>query len=123
MEGVYVYSIDNPAQPVQLSEFQHGTSCDPVIADQDYAYVTLHAGTSCGGSANELDVLSAQDITQASLVKTYPMTSPSGLSKDGSMLFVCDGASVKAFNAADPTNLQLLTELNVSNAYDVISAR
>jgi hypothetical protein len=70
----------------------------------------------------ELDVLNAQNISQASLLKTYPMTSPSGLSKDGSLLFVCDGPAVKAFNASDPANLQLLTELNVSNAYDVIAA-
>lgn len=121
-EGVYVYSIDNAAQPVQLSEFTHGTACDPVIADQDYAFVTLHSGTTCGGAANELDVLRAQDITQASLLKTYPMTSPSGLCKDGSMLFVCDGPVVKAFNASEPANLQLLTELNVTNAYDLIAA-
>ena len=121
-EGVYVYSIDNAAQPVQLSEWTHGTACDPVIADQGYAYVTLHKGTSCGGNASELDVLNAQDITQASLLKTYPMNSPSGLAKDGSLLFVCDSPTVKVFNATDPGNLEQLTELNVSNAYDVIAA-
>jgi len=121
-EGVFIYSIANPGQPVQPSEFKHGTACDPVIADQDYAYVTLHEGTNCGGTANELDVLSAQDITQATLLKTYPMTSPSGLGKDGSLLFVCDGPGVRVFNAADPTNLQQLTELNVSNPSDVIAA-
>jgi hypothetical protein len=121
-EGVFIYSIANPGQPVQLSEFKHGTACDPVIADQSYAYVTLHAGTNCGGSANELDVLNAQDLTQATLVSTYPMTSPTGLCKDGSLLFVCDGPAVKVFNASDPANLQLLTELNVSNSYDVIAA-
>jgi hypothetical protein len=121
-EGVYIYSIDNAPAPVQLSEFTHGTACDPVIADQKYAYVTLHSGTSCGGAANELDVLDAQDLTHASLLKTYPMTSPSGLSLDGSMLFVCDGPVVKAFDASDPTNIQLLAELNVTNAYDMIAA-
>jgi hypothetical protein len=121
-EGVYVYSIDNAAQPVQLAEWTHGTACDPVIADQGYAYVTLHKGTECGGDASELDVLNAQDITQASLLKTYPMNSPSGLSKDGSMLFVCDSPTVKVFNAADPASLVLLTELDVSKAYDVIAA-
>lgn len=121
-EGVFIYSIANPAQPVQLSEFKHGTACDPVIADQNYAYVTLHAGSGCGGSANELDVLNAQDIANASLLQTYPMISPSGLCLDGSLLFVCDGPGVKVFNAADPTNLQLLTELNVSNSSDVIAA-
>lgn len=121
-QGVYVYSIDDAAQPVKVSEFRHATACDPVIADQDYAYVTLHTGTSCGGSLNELDVLSAQNISQASLLKTYPMTGPSGLGKDGSLLFVCDGPAVKVFNASDAANLQLLTSLPVSGAYDVIAS-
>jgi hypothetical protein len=121
-EGVYIYSIANAVQPVEVSEFTHGTACDPVIADQDYAYVTLHSGTGCGGSANEMDVLTAKNISQAILAKTYPMTSPSGLCKDGSLLFVCDGPVVKAFDASDPMNLQLLTELKVSNAADVIAA-
>jgi len=121
-EGVYIYSIDNAAQPVQLSEFTHGTACDPVIADENFAYVTLHSGSYCGGAANELDVLDATDLTNVRLIKTYPMTGPSGLSKDGSVLFVCDGPVVKAFDASDPYNLQLLTELNVPNAYDMIAA-
>jgi len=121
-EGVFIYSIATPGQPVQVSEFEHGTACDPVIANQNFAYVTLHAGTGCGGSANELDVLSAQDLSQATLLKTYPMTSPSGLCLDGSLLFVCDGPGVKVFNAAAPANLQLLSELNVSNSSDVIAA-
>jgi predicted alternative tryptophan synthase beta-subunit len=50
------------------------------------------------------------------------MTSPSGLCLDGSLLFVCDGPGVKVFNAAAPANLQLLSELNVSNSSDVIAA-
>lgn len=122
MEGVFVYSIAKPGQPVKMGEFEHGTACDPVIADNSYAYVTLHAGTSCGGASNELDILSAQDLANTSLLKSYPMTGPSGLGKDGSTLFVCDGQAVKVFSAADPLNLQLLTELNVPNAYDVIAA-
>jgi hypothetical protein len=122
MEGVYIYSLANPAKPVQIGEFKHGTACDPVIADSSYAYVTLHSGSYCGGASNELDIVSAQDLTNTSLLKSYPMTGPSGLSKDGSILFVCDGQAIKVFNAADPLNLQQLTELKVSNAYDVIAA-
>ena len=122
-EGVFAYSIDNTShQPVVIGSFKHGTSCDPVIADQTYAYVTLKSGTNCGGSANELDVLNAQDITQATLVKSYPMTGPSGLGKDGSLLFVCDGSVVKVFDATDPGNLKLTGQLSVNNAYDVIAS-
>lgn len=120
-EGVYVYSLANAAVPVYSGQFQHGRACDPVIADQDYAYVTLHSGTSCGGSANELDVLDAKVVTQASLVKTYPMNGPTGLGKDGSLLFVCDNPVVKLFDASDPANLKMLSTLPVNHAFDLIA--
>ncbi|HLI92548.1 MAG TPA: hypothetical protein VKU83_03020 [Puia sp.] len=121
-EGVFVYSISNPAQPTQVSEFTHGTACDPVIADPKFAYVTLRSGTDCGGAANELDVLDAQDIMNTALLKSYPMTSPSGLCEDGSLLFVCDGTVVKVFDNSDPQNLQLLSSLPVTRPNDVIAA-
>lgn len=121
-EGVYVWSIANPAQPAQLGEFTHGTACDPVIANPSYAFVTLRSGTSCGGAANELDILNASDLSNTTLLKTYPMTSPSGLCLDGSLLFVCDGSVVKVFDASNPDNLQLLASVSVNNPNDVIAA-
>ena len=94
----------------------------PVIANSSYAFVTLRSGTSCGGAANELDILGATDLSNASLLKTYPMTSPSGLCLDGSLLFVCDASVVKVFDASDPDNLQLLSQVGVNNPNDVIAA-
>jgi hypothetical protein len=121
-EGVYVYSISSPAAPAQLGEFTHGTACDPVIANSSYAFVTLHTGTYCGGAANELDILNAADISNATLIKSYPMNSPTGLCLDGSLLFVCDETVVKVFDASNPDNLQLLSEVSVNNPSDVIAA-
>jgi hypothetical protein len=121
-EGVYVWSISNPGQPAQVSEFTHGTACDPVIANSSYAFVTLRSGTNCGGAANELDVLNAPDLSSASLLRAYPMTSPTGLCLDGSLLFVCDASVVKVFDASDPDNLQLLSEVSVNSPNDVIAA-
>ena len=120
-EGVFVYSISNPGQPTQVGEFKHGTACDPVIANLQYAYVTLHTGTYCGAAANELDVLGAQDLLNVNLIKSYPMNSPTGLCLDGSLLFVCDANVVKVFDASDPTNLQQLSAVSVNNPNDVIS--
>ena len=33
MRGMYIYDITNPAVPTFVSEFQHGTACDPVVVD------------------------------------------------------------------------------------------
>jgi len=120
-EGVFVWSIGNPAAPVEVGEFKHGTACDPVIANTSYAFVTLHAGTECGGAANELDILHATDLSDVTLLKTYPMTSPTGLCLDGSLLFVCDASVVKIFDASNPDNLQLLSAVSVNLPNDVIA--
>ena len=93
-EGVFIYDISNPTQPAKQGVFTHGNACDPVIADENYAYVTLHAGTSCGGASNELDVVNVQDLQNPVLVKTYPMTKPEGLSKDAVATSLVTGSAV-----------------------------
>ena len=120
--GVFMYDVSNPEQPVSIGNFEHGTACDPVIADENYAYVTLHSGSTCGGDKNELDVVDVQDISNSKLVKTYNLTQPTGLSKDGDLLFVCDDSEVKVYNAANPAGLVLLQQITSNKPYDVIAA-
>ena len=50
-----------------------------MITDGTYAYITLHAGSYCGGASNELDVVNVHDLPQTSLVKVYPMTRPEAI--------------------------------------------
>ena len=121
-EGVYIYDLSDPQHPVSAGTFTHGRACDPVITDGDYAYVTLHEGTSCGGASNELDVVNVKDLSNPLLVKSLPMIKPMGLAKDGNLLFVCDGPGVKVFNTSNPSALQLLTTLNTGTTYDVIAS-
>ena len=33
------------------------TSCDPVVVQGDYAFVTLRGGTECQGFSNQLDII------------------------------------------------------------------
>lgn len=40
--GMFIYSVQNPEEPQYLSEVQHFTACDPVIANATHAFVTLH---------------------------------------------------------------------------------
>jgi hypothetical protein len=121
-QGVYIYDVSNPQLPTPAGTFTHGTACDPVIADGDYAYVTLHAGTFCGGSANELDVVNVADMTNSTLAGTYNLLKPTGLSKDDNLLFVCDSINVKLFDAKDPSDLKQVQTINCKSPYDAIAS-
>lgn len=120
--GMFMYDVSNPKQPVSLGEFTHGRACDPVITDGNYAYVTLHAGDGCGGNVNALHVIDVKDLLHTALVKTYELTKPTGLCKDGNLLFICDNTAVKVYNAANPGKLQLLQQIPSKEPYDIIAA-
>jgi len=51
-------------------------------------------------------VVDVQDLTTPSLLKAYPMTRPQGLTKDNTLLFVCDDG-IKMYDASDPANIVL----------------
>ncbi len=120
--GMFIYSVQNPAVPVKLGEFNHVRSCDPVIADDNFAYVTLHSGTRCQGFTNQLDVLNISNIQSPQLLKSYPLTSPRGLSKDGILLFICDGDDgLKIFNAGNPYSITPVKQFILPEANDVIA--
>lgn len=120
--GMFIFSINNPDNPLQAGQFSHVVSCDPVIADDEHAFVTLRGGTMCRGIANQLDVLKLNNLSNPTLVKTYGMTNPHGLSKDDHLLFVCDGTDgLKVFNASNVNSLKLVTHIKGIDTYDVIA--
>ena len=123
--GMYMYDVQsNPSTPSLLGTFAHVRTCDPVIADGNYAYVTLRSGTACEGFNNELDVLDITDMNNPSLLKVYQLTNPQGLSKDSNNLFICDGPDgLKIYNASDVNNLQLIKQLKDAEMFDVIAER
>lgn len=121
--GMFIYDVNSsPANPSKVGEFTHARSCDPVIADDNFAYVTLHSGTPCLGYNNELDIVKLNNLSNAELVKVYNLAEPQGLSKDGNLLFICDGTDgLKVFNATDVMNLQLIKQFPGLETYDVIA--
>ena len=119
--GVYIYDLSDPNNPVAQGMYAHGRACDPVITDGDYAYVTLHTGSACGGASNELDVLNVKDLHHPLPVKIYQMTRPMGLSKDGDLLFVCDKEGVRVFDAHDPAALVQRAILGAADAYEAVA--
>jgi hypothetical protein len=56
------------------------------------------------------------------LIKKYNLNNPFGLSKDGDLLFICDGKDgLKIFNAKDVNNITLLKQITLPETYDVIA--
>ena len=90
--AMYIYSLNNPAQPQLLSTYQHFTGCDPVVVNGNYAYVTLREGLSCANPVN-INVLEVVDVTSYSdpfQVNTVFMNNPRGLGIGGNnKLYVC----------------------------------
>jgi hypothetical protein len=120
--GMFIYSIANPSVPERQGSFSHARACDPVIADDDYAFVTLRNGNICSGSANQLDIVNVQNVFSPSLVKTYPLTNPHGLAKDGNYLFICDGRDgLKVYDASSVTNIKILKHIPGMVTFDVIA--
>jgi hypothetical protein len=122
--GMHIYDNADPANPVRMSTFAHVRSCDPVVADDKYAYVTLRNGNTCGGFANQLDVIDITNLSSPRLVKSYQMSNPHGLGLDydTNTLFVCDGTSgLKVYDANYPLTLDKnILSRKTGHTYDVI---
>jgi hypothetical protein len=120
--GMYIYNLANPFQPQYKSFYRHFVSCDPVVVQGKYAYVTLRSGTACGNNAtNVLDVVDVTDLANPKVLKSYPMFNPHGLGVDGNLLFVCEGeGGLKVFDNTNPLDLKLIQEIKDVRTYDVI---
>ncbi len=121
--GMFIYSLQNPANPEFISEFRHATACDPVVVEGDYAYVTLRGGNLCGAIESQLEVINISNIESPQMLKSYPMKEPYGLGIDDEVLFVCDGyEGLKIYNAADPMTLAAnqIAHYPTVDAFDVI---
>lgn len=122
--GMFIYDIKSPENPVRLSKFEHARACDPVYVKDDVAFVTLRNGTACQGFINQLDVIDVKNLNKPSLIKSYPMQHPHGLSVEGNTMYLCEGKfGLKAFDVSD---LQQIDNNRIAAftdffAYDVIA--
>lgn len=123
--GVYIYDISNPQSPQRVSRYRHVTSCDPVVAQGNYAYATLRTSSRCGGGRNVLDVIDISNISNPVRYRTYAMQEPYGLAIDGQLLFVCDkGLDVyDAEKLRDGSGSALIKKYGNISGYDVIANR
>ena len=117
--GMQIYDISTPAVPLKLSTYQHIYSCDPVVADDNYAFVTLNTNNDwCGRTVNRLDIIDISNLSNPHRVAEYAMQGPQGLGVEGNLLFVCDNG-LKVYDITDKSDLRLLQYFDIK-ATDVI---
>lgn len=125
--GMLAYDISSPSSPVYLSSYSHMTSCDPVVANDEYAFITLRSsGNNCNwGNTDQLDILDITDIMNPEQIVTFNMSNPHGLDIDSEnkILFVCDGFDgLKVYDFSDINNVASngLDHITGIETYDVI---
>lgn len=119
--GMYIYSIDTPSAPSKLSEARHARSCDPVVANDTIAYVTLKGNSSCGPAESGLYVHNIKNIFTPILIKKVLINSPQGLGLQGSALYICcNNDGLKIFDVSQPENPIEVRTLTGAYFIDVI---
>ncbi len=119
--GMTIYSVTNPLKPERQSTVWHVFGCDPVVVENDIAYVTIHSGNACGQTNDDLIIYDVSNVKSPRHIVTYAMKNPKGLGIDNNTLFLCDDG-LKIFNASDPQTLMAnrLAHYSGMNGFDVI---
>jgi len=120
-DAMYVYSLEDPSNPSQLGTASHVRACDPVVADNDIAYVTVRSGSSCGGTINALMVYDVKNIFNPVQLQQINLNNPWGLGMIGNRLYVCDGnAGLYIYDIGDKQQPKFITKTTGETFYDVI---
>ncbi len=131
----YIFDINTETGiPTPVTEQEHNIgfiesdlAClwiDPIIADGNYAYVTLRASVSniCRTELiNQLRVFDITDLENPILINTTEMEDPKGLGKDENTLFVCDGFNgLKIYDVSTPSSPVEMYHFDGFDSYDLI---
>lgn len=122
--GMFIFDNSNQSNPTLLSTFRHARACDPVVVSGNTAYVTLRNGSFCESFTNQLDVIDITDLLNPTLIKTFAMENPHGLSIRNNFLYICEGDyGLKIFDASDSDKISdnLVSNLKNIKATDIIT--
>lgn len=122
-DGMYIYNNSTPNNPSLITKYTHFQSCDPVVVQGTYAYVTLRNGVICrnGAGSSSLDVVDVSNPASPKLVNSQNMQTPYGLGVAGNRLFVCEGDNgLKVFDVTNPELPVIKQQFTDIASYDVI---
>ena len=120
-DGMFIYSTFADAAPQLLGTARHTRSCDPVVANDKNAFVTLRGGQPCGPAEDGLYIYNIENLLSPQLIKMSALPTPHGLGLQDSILYVCqknNGLSV--FNIDNPANPVLRKTIGNKIFEDVI---
>lgn len=128
--GMYSFSISNPENPTMLSLFEHATACDPVVANDTIAFVTLRYTEICNRwtNINQIQAINITNLSSPYMMADYITNSaPYGLEMDmdNDHLFVCHGVNgVSVYKVSSLLNYggstALINIIPSITAYDVV---
>jgi len=120
-DGMYIYSITNPASPSLLGEARHTRSCDPVVANDSIAFVTLRGNQPCGPAEDGLYIYNIKNITSPVALTKVRMPTPNGIGLQDSLLYVCQKQNgMRIYNVSNPSAPVLRKTLTTFAFEDVI---
>jgi|AntDeeMinimDraft_4_1070355.scaffolds.fasta_scaffold06528_1 hypothetical protein len=119
--GMFIYKISDRRSPEYISNIRHVVGCDPVVVQDDKAYVTIRGGNNCGQELSQLEVIDISDKTDPQVEAVYELTEPYGLGIKNDLLFVCDGSQgLKIYDAQQTPELFMLDHFEDIETFDVI---
>lgn len=122
IDALYIFDLSDPSSPEFVSEFRHAVSCDPVVVQNNYAYVSLRLlGCNQQVLDDVVEILDVSDVNNPILVSSYSgVTNPFGIGIKDDVLYVCQKSSgLVLLDVGDKTNPVFIKTLPV-DAYDVI---
>lgn len=122
--NMYILSLTDPANPKMEGVASHVRACDPVVAKDNVAFVTVRSstnGSSCGGNIDALFIYNIVNINNPQLLKTITLSNPHGLGINNNYLYICDGsAGLKTYDVSEESNPILKSTKREFEFYDVI---
>lgn len=109
LDGAYFYDLKDPASPRKIGESYEAKGCDPIVANQNFAFVSISSKRDlCTHSLNELRVLDISNLRRIEKINSRKLTNPRGLGLRGNRLFVAD-SGLKVYDITSPTSRLVLT--------------
>ncbi len=120
-QGLNIYSLKTPRSPLFVGKFEHVVSCDPVVVEDDIAYVTLRSGGRCRRGINELQIIDIGRPERPLPLARYPFSRPGGLGIDGKRLYLMEGdRGLLVLDVKNPGAVKEIGNYPMTNGYDVI---